>query len=128
MAEVSQVPRAPLVTGAVPPPASVIPEELQPVAGLMPSAHSRRKSWKLGPVAVPTMGICVPGLNSVAPDVAAGGTGLVIARPGGIVNTAAGSLVVLLKGLVSPPPATDAVFTTTTGALAAILTLTVIGG
>src|SRR5262245_12636373 len=105
-----------------------MPAELQPVVGLLPSAHSMRKSWKLGPVAVPVTAICGPGLHSVAPDRPAEGTGLVMASPGGAESTVAGLLAVLLKGLASPPPETFAIFTTAVGALKAMFTLSVIGG
>jgi hypothetical protein len=75
---VSQVPTTPFVTAAVPPFVNVTPFVLQPEDGFTPSTHSSRKSVRLGPAAVPTIEICVPGLNSAAVTGTRGANGFVI--------------------------------------------------
>src|SRR5437588_6782640 len=128
MPDVSHVPRSPVGTGVLPPPASVIPVELQPEEGSIPLATSRRKSLKLGPVAVPAIAIWAPGLSQRATDGTIGRDGLVIANPGGLFKTTAESVAVLFRGLTSPPPLTEAVFTTVVSAFAPTFTDKVIGG
>ena len=48
----------------MPPPASVMPVVAKPLVALAPGAHSRRKLWKLGPVARPVTVTAFPGFSS----------------------------------------------------------------